>query len=137
MAKAVGKGTTVTITGGGIAVATAIGANLVVDVQPFQKTVNTDDITAIDSAAEERGGSLPSWSAARITVYWDTTDAVIAELQGAGETNTYTALLTFADASTQSATAIVTQFQRQTASRRGRLQVVIELTPTGAVTEAG
>ena len=136
MSKTVGKGTTVTITGGGVASATAIGANLVVDVTPFPLTINTDDITAIDSAAEERAGSLPSWGPARVTCWWDKTDAVIAELIGAGETDTYTVLITRADTSTQSATCVVTSVAPQQASRRGRLQVQFEFTPTGAVTLA-
>ena len=130
MAKSTGKGTTVSWDG------TAIGANLVVDVQPFQKTVSTDDITAIDSDYEARAGSLPSWGPARVTAFWDKSDPSLAALQAAGETTEESVVITFPDSSTQTATCIVTQFQRQPASRRGRLQVVIELTPTGSVTEA-
>jgi hypothetical protein len=130
MAKSAGKGTTVSVS------ATVIGANLVKDVHPFQKTINTDDITAIDSAAEARAGSLPSWSAARVTAFWDKSDTSLGVLQAAGETTELAIILTFPDLSTQTATCIVTQFQRGGASRRGRLEVNIELTPVDAVTEA-
>lgn len=130
MAKSAGKGSTVSVS------ATEIGAGLVVDIQPFQRTINTDDITAIDSAVEARAGSLPSWSAARVTSFWDKGDTALGTLQSAGETTELAIVLEFTDGSTQTATCIVTQFQRQTAARRGRLQVVAELTPVGDVTEA-
>ena len=129
MAKTAGKGTTVSVE------ATAIGAELVVDVQPFQKTVNKDDITAIDSTVEKRAGSLPSWGEARVTGWWDKSDTAIGTLQAAGEADEPTILITFADGSTQTADCIV-DFQRQTASRRGRLQWIAVLTPVGDVTES-
>lgn len=129
MSKTAGKGTTVSVEG------TAIGAKLIVDVTPFQKTVNKDEVTAIDSAVEERAGSLPSWGDATVTGYWDKSDAATGTLQAAGEDDTPTILITFADGSTQTADCIV-DFKRQQASRRGRLQWNATLSPVGDVTEA-
>lgn len=130
MAKTVGKGTTVSIS------ATAIGANLVIEVTPFARTINTDDITAIDSTAEERGGSLPSFGPASVRMYWDKSDTAQDTLKTAGETTELAVVITYPDGATETATCIVTSLTRSAASRRGRLEITAELTPVGAVTFA-
>ena len=130
MGKTVGKGTTFKFGG------TAMGAGLLISAQPFKRTINTDDITAIDSAAEERGGSLPSWGPARVRFYWDISDAVQDALKAAGETTETAVIITRPDGSTQTATCIVTDLDCEEHTRRGRVVGTAELTPIGAVTLA-
>lgn len=130
MALAAGKGTTVSID------ASTIGAGLVIEVTPFSRTINTDDITAIDSAAEARAGSLPSWGPASVRMFWDKSDAAQDALKAAGETTEVAVVITYPDGATETATCIVTSLTRSAASRRGRLEITAELTPVGAVTLA-
>lgn len=130
MAKTVGKGTTLSFG------ATSIGSGLLIEVTPFSRTIATDDITAIDSDAEERGGSLPSWGALSGRMFWDKADPAQIAMKAAGETTESEVIHTRPDGSTQTATCIVTSFEPSPASRTGRLEVTFELTPTGAVTEA-
>lgn len=130
MAKTVGKGSTLSFGG------TAVGAKLLIEVTPFQRTINTDDITAIDSDAEERGGSLPSWGPLSGRMYWDKSDSAQVAMKAAGETTETEVIHTRPDGSTQTATCIVTGFNPAPGSRRGRLEVTFELTPVGAVVEA-
>lgn len=131
MAKAVGKGTTLSVS------ATAIGANLLISLEPSELTQATDDITAIDSDYEERGSSLPSWGPINGEMYWDKADTATGTLQDWREGDTALAIVaTFSDGSTQTASCLVTRFKRNTAQRRGRLTVSFSLTPVGEVTEA-
>lgn len=130
MAKTAGKGTTVTVG------ATAIGVNLVIEVTPFRRTQATDDITAIDSAAESRAGSLPSFGAATVRMFWDKSDAAQDALKAAAETTEFAVIITYTDGATETATCILTDAGIPTAARTGRLEYTVELTPVGAVTYA-
>lgn len=131
MAKAVGKGTTLSVS------ATAIGANLLISLEPAELTHATDDITAIDSDYEESAASLPTWGNISGEAYWDKSDTALGTLQAWREGDAALAIVaTFSDGSTQTANCSVVRFKRNTASRRGRLTVNFELKPVGDVTEA-
>jgi hypothetical protein len=130
MAKTAGKGTTVSID------ATAIGAGLVIEVTPFRRTQATDDITAIDSAAESRAGSLPSFGPASVRMFWDKSDAAQDDLKGATEDTEFAVVITYPDGATETANCILTDLGISSAARTGRLEITAELTPTGAVTYA-
>lgn len=131
MAKSAGKGTTLSVS------ATAIGAGLLISLEPAELTQATDDITAIDSDYETRASSLPSWGPINGEAFWDKTDVALGTLQAWREGDAALAIVgTFPDNSTQTASCLVTRFKRNTAQRRGRLTVSFTLTPVDEVTEA-
>ena len=131
MAKTVGKGTTLSVGG------TPVGAGLLISVTPFPWSKEFDDITAIDSSVEERNGSLPSNGAARARMFWDKGDAAQDALKAAmTESATVAIVITRPDASTETATCEVARFEHEEHSRRGRVVVVCDLMPQGAVTRA-
>jgi hypothetical protein len=131
MGKTVGKGTTLSVGGA------TIGAGLLISVGPFPWSKEFDDVTAIDSSVEERNGSLPSNGACRVRMYWDKSDTAQDSLKTAmTESATVAIIITRPDASTETATCEVARFEPEEHSRRGRVVVVCDLMPQGAVTRA-
>src|SRR5690606_2694122 len=108
--------------------ATAIGANLLISLEPAELTHATDDVTAIDSDYETSGDSIGTWGPINGEAYWDKSDAALGTLQDWREGDAALAIIaTFSDGSTQTTTCWVTRFKRNTAQRRGRLTVSFSL----------
>lgn len=131
MTKTAGRGTTVSIDGN------VIGTGLVQTVGAFGKSMSTDDVTAIDSVAEERAPALDSWGASNVSAFWNKMDAALIAAQAArDDAAAVPVVLTFGDGSTQTVNCLVTKCERQQATRTNHLMLTIELMPVGAVTEA-
>lgn len=123
-----GKATQISV--GGV----QIPQNLLRTVKGPPKSIGTDDETTIAAAAELRGGTIPSFGAARFTAFWLKSNAEFQALAAADDEDLFAIVITYADGHTETFSAICTLFDKNDANRQNRLELTVELTPAGDVT---